>query len=263
MEIKFDVKGESRKDLVKVIADTLGVKAEYQGMPSVAYRIGDFTVTKESTLVFADEVNADEVLKALAANAFYPVDEDKADDKKETEPEEPTGLTIEIPADKVNVDNLQKLLDAKGWLIRKALGIESLAFEVTENKVSFPWFSHTDTDLTTACTQFIAAICRMSVEQKRITAREKAVTNEKYAFRCFLLRLGFIGDEYKQSRKLLLANLDGSSAFKTVKNAGTDDQDLPETESHDSTGTECQESAESSNQDLPESEEAANEQISE
>lgn len=215
MEIKFDVKGESRKDLVKVISDTLGVKAEYQGMPTVAFVIGDFTVTKEGTLVFADEVNADDVLKALAANAFYPVDEDKADEKKAQE--EPTGLTIEIPADKVNVDNLQKLLDAKGWLIRKALGIESLAFEVTENKVSFPWFSHTDTDLTTACTQFIAAICRMSVEQKRITAREKAVTNEKYAFRCFLLRLGFIGDEYKQSRKLLLANLDGSSAFKTVQ----------------------------------------------
>ena len=215
MEIKFDVKGASRKDLVKVIADTLGVKAEYQGMPSVAYKIGDFTVTKEGTLVFADEVNPDDVLKALAANAFYPVDEDKADDKKE--PEEPAGLIIEIPADKVNVDNLQKLLDAKGWLFRKALGVESLAFEVTEDKVSFPWFSHTDTDLTTAYTQFISALCRMSVEQKRITAREKAVANEKYAFRCFLLRLGFIGDEYKQSRKLLLANLDGSSAFKTVQ----------------------------------------------
>lgn len=215
MEIKFDVKGESRKDLVKVIADTLGVKAEYQGMPSVAYKIGEFTVTKDGTLVFADEVNVDEVLKALASNAFYPVDEDKADDKKAQG--EPAGLTIEIPADKVNVDNLQKLLDAKGWLIRKALGIESLAFEVTEDKVSFPWFSHTDTDHTTACTQFIAAICRMSVELKRITAKEKAVTNEKYAFRCFLLRLGFIGDEYKQSRKLLLANLDGSSAFKAVK----------------------------------------------
>ena len=215
MEIKFDVKGESRKDLVKVIADTLGVKAEYQGMPSVAYKIGEFTVTKDGTLVFADEVNVDEVLKALASNAFYPVDEDKADDKKAQG--EPAGLTIEIPADKVNVVNLQKLLDAKGRLFRKALGIESLAFEVNGDKVSFPWFIHTDTDLTNAYTQFISAICRMSVEQKRITAREKVVANEKYAFRCFLLRLGFIGEEFKKSRKLLLANLDGSAAFKTVK----------------------------------------------
>lgn len=213
MEIKFDVKGESRKDMVKVISDTLWIKAEYQFTPTYNYVIGDYTVTKDGTLIFPDEVNPDEVLKALAANAFYPV----TDEEKKTEQDESAGLTIEIPADKVNTENLQKLLEAKGWLFRKALGIESLAFEVTGDKVSFPWFSHTDTALTTAYTQFIAAICRMSVEQKRITAREKAVTNEKYAFRCFLLRLGFIGDEYKQSRKLLLANLDGSAAFKTVK----------------------------------------------
>ena len=215
MEIKFDVKGDSRKDMVKVISDTLGIKAEYQYTPTYNYVIGDYTVTKDGTLIFPDEVNPNEVLKALAANAFYPVDEDKADNKKE--PEEPAGLTIEIPADKVNVDNLQRLLEAKGWLFRKALGVESLAFEVTEDKVSFPWFSHTAPDLTTAYTQFISAICRMSVEQKRITSKEKSVTNEKYAFRCFLLRLGFIGEEFKQSRKLLLANLDGSAAFKTVK----------------------------------------------
>ena len=42
----------------------------------------------------------------------------------------------------------------------------------------------------------------------------KASHNEKYAFRCFLLRLGFIGDKYKQTRKILLRNLAGSSAFK-------------------------------------------------
>lgn len=213
MEIKFDVKGESRKDLVKVISDTLWIKAEYQYTPTYNYVIGDYTVTKDGTLIFPDEVNPDEVLKALAANAFYPV----TDEEKKTEQDESASLTIEIPADKVNTENLQKLLDAKGWLFRKALGIESLAFEVTGDKVSFPWFSHTAPDLTTAYTQFVSAICRMSVEQKRITAREKAVANEKYAFRCFLLRLGFIGDEYKQSRKLLLENLDGSAAFKTVK----------------------------------------------
>jgi len=41
------------------------------------------------------------------------------------------------------------------------------------------------------------------------------VENEKYAFRCFLLRLGFIGAEYKIERKILLRNLTGSSAFKS------------------------------------------------
>jgi hypothetical protein len=32
----------------------------------------------------------------------------------------------------------------------------------------------------------------------------KEVDNEKYAFRCFLLRLGFIGSDYKAERKILL-----------------------------------------------------------
>ena len=47
--------------------------------------------------------------------------------------------------------------------------------------------------------------------------------NEKYAFRCFLLRLGFIGAEYKAARKVLLRNLTGSSAFKSGKRGGADD----------------------------------------
>ena len=38
--------------------------------------------------------------------------------------------------------------------------------------------------------------------------------NDKYAFRCFLLRLGFIGDEYKIARKVLLRYLTGNSAFR-------------------------------------------------
>ena len=62
--------------------------------------------------------------------------------------------------------------------------------------------------------QFICRICDMARNQKRINAKEKEVDNEKYAFRCFLLRLGFIGDEHKVTRKILLRNLSGSSAFK-------------------------------------------------
>lgn len=38
--------------------------------------------------------------------------------------------------------------------------------------------------------------------------------DEKYAFRCFLLRLGFIGNEYKAERKILLKNLSGNSSWK-------------------------------------------------
>lgn len=215
MKIDFNLKGAERKELVKAISRITGVKAEYQGMPTTNFVIGDFTVTAEGALVYDDKIDAGELLNELAEAGFEGT-ADKSEGKELKVPE-PNILTIEMPADKVNTENLQKLLDAKGALIRKALGIDSLAFEIHEDRVSFPWFVDPAPDHALAYTQFIAAICKMSTEQKRITARVREVDNEKYAFRCFLLRLGFIGNEFKQSRKILLSNLDGSSAFKTVK----------------------------------------------
>ena len=131
-----------------------------------------------------------------------------------------------IPIEKVGVGNLTNLLNAKGELIKKALRVDDIRIKIDEEKVSFPWFSELpDSDTAKAYTDFIAALCRMSKEQKRINSTKKEVTNEKYAFRCFLLRLGFIGDEYKADRKILLKNLSGSSAFKNVaKKEAADDE---------------------------------------
>lgn len=223
MKIDFNLKGAERKELVKAISRITGIKAEYQGMPTTNFVIGDFTVTAEGALVYDDKIDAGELLNELAEAGFEGT-ADKSEGKELKVPE-PNILTIEMPADKVNTENLQKLLDAKGALIRKALGIDSLAFEIHEDRVSFPWFIDPAPDHAMAYTQFIAAICKMSTEQKRITARVREVDNEKYAFRCFLLRLGFIGNEFKQSRKILLSNLDGSSAFKTVKEDPKEVQD--------------------------------------
>lgn len=129
---------------------------------------------------------------------------------------EAAGLTVKIPRDKVNLDNLNALLAAKATLIKHALGIEHLTVEVRKDRVAFPWFSELPAaDLIKAYTHFIAALCEMSVRQKRVTATERAVDNEKYAFRCFLLRLGFIGDEYKADRRILLQNLSGDGSFKS------------------------------------------------
>ena len=223
MKIDFNLKGAERKELVKAISRITGIKAEYQGMPTTNFVIGDFTVTAEGALVYDDKIDAGGLLNELAEAGFEGT-ADKSEGKELKVPE-PNILTIEMPADKVNTENLQKLLDAKGALIRKALGIDNLAFEIHEDRVSFPWFIDPAPDHAMAYTQFIAAICKMSTEQKRITARVREVDNEKYAFRCFLLRLGFIGNEFKQSRKILLSNLDGSSAFKTVKEDPKEVQD--------------------------------------
>lgn len=236
MRIEFNRTGAERKALVKAISDITGAAAVYKYMPTCAYEIDYFTVTKDGTLEFDDRADSEEIenlLEQLAERGFTAADmPDTAADSGEevsedaaAEPQgESVGLTVSIPLDKVAVGNITKLLDTKGSLIKKALGITDLPIEITEDAVSFPWFAACpDTDTAKAYTDFIAALCQMSKEQKCINATEKKVTNEKYAFRCFLLRLGFIGAEYKADRKILLKNLTGSSAFKTAKEAADDE----------------------------------------
>ena len=217
----IDYKAENRKALVQAISEFTGAKAKYLGMPSAAYQIDYFTVTKEGNLEFDDCADSEEIenlIEHLAGAGFL------AETKKEeTEAEEPTGLTISMPLDKVAVGNLTRLLDAKGSLIRKALGITDTRIEISEDKVSFPWFETIPSpEELDAYTKFIAALCEMSVKAKRVTAKEKEVDNDKYAFRCFLLRLGFIGAEFKAERKILLQNLTGSAAFKSGAKKGGD-----------------------------------------
>lgn len=125
-----------------------------------------------------------------------------------------TGLTISLPFDKSSFQNLTKLLEAKGSLIRKALGIPATPIEFKDDTVFFPWFdTMPDPDEVGAYSQFIVALCAMSKNQSRVNSTEKEIENEKYAFRCFLNRLGFIGEAYKKERKILLRNLSGSSAY--------------------------------------------------
>ena len=230
MEIRYNVTGAKRKELVKVIANATGARAEYKFMPTCYYEIDYFTVTKDGTLLFDDRADSEEVervLEAISAAGFECEPQDggeqpsreetkEAAEAADTAPQSETvGLTVEIPLDKAAVGNLTKLLDAKGSLIKKALGVSKLPIEIQEDRVAFPWFPELpDADAVKAYTHFISALCEMSKNAKRVTVTEKAVDNEKYAFRCFLLRLGFIGSEYKMERKILLKNLTGSSAFK-------------------------------------------------
>ncbi|MCW6662762.1 hypothetical protein NHG23_02530 [Aerococcaceae bacterium NML190073] len=112
-------------------------------------------------------------------------------------------------------------MEAKAPLLKAALKTEELPIEITDEKVSFPWFTgDIDAEHCAAYTSLIAAMCQMAREAKRVTAKEKEAVNPKYEFRCFLLRLGFIGNEYKRNRKLLLENLSGSSAFKSGDKKG-------------------------------------------
>ena len=207
MNCKFNVPGKKRKALAACISEWLGCDVNYKGAPSFAYEVDCFTIDKDGVLSFDDRTDS-EVIERLFEHLY--------DEGFECEAQEETiGLTIKIPFDKVKCGNLMKLLEAKGDLIKKALGVDDIRIEMNEDSVGFPWFSELpSTEETKAYTDFICKLCEFTVKAKRVTATEKETENEKYAFRCFLLRLGFIGKEYKQTRKILLKNLSGSSAFK-------------------------------------------------
>ena len=107
------------------------------------------------------------------------------------------------------------MISGKASLIKKATGASNLDVEIKDDVVCFPWFDALpDPEMIRAVSVFITRLVALSREIKRVTATEREVENERYAFRCFLLRLGFIGDEYKSERKTLLRNLDGSAAFR-------------------------------------------------
>lgn len=221
MVINYNVTGAERKKLVAALSNLIGVKAKYLGMPSMAYEVGDFIIDKNGNLELSDKANRTEIERVaghLASEGFIAEEEISATEGRQTADSEEFGLTVSMPRSNFSegaLENLQALVEAKGELIRHALDVEELPIEISEDEVSFPWFEELPTpEEIKAYTHFISALSEMAINQKRITVKEKEVENEKYAFRCFLLRLGFIGKDYKDERKILLRNLTGSSAFK-------------------------------------------------
>ena len=214
MTITINAQGAERKRLVKTIAEWLGEDVHYCGAPTFAYEIGRFTVKKDGSLSFSDLIDS-EVVERLLEHIY---DEGFDIDQSHIE-EAVTGVSIQMPLSEFTetaLANLEAIVEAKGSLIKKALGTDDLTINRINGRLDFPWFpNYTSPEEVKAYMHFISALCEMAKTQKRITAKEKAVDNEKYAFRCFLLRLGFIGDEYKAERKILFRNLTGSSAFKS------------------------------------------------
>jgi hypothetical protein len=209
--MKMNYEGRQRKELAAAIAEITGEKALYMKAPTYAYRIGKFTIERNGDLSCDDGAALEELLPGLAGKGFTA----EAAPQEGSTDADGSGLTVTVPVTVASVENLKNLLEAKGTLIKKALGITDISIKVEDDKVSFPWFpERPEPDKVKAYTEFIAAICRMSKEQKHISATERPTDNEKFTFRVFLIRLGFIGDEYKATRRILLRNLSGNSAWR-------------------------------------------------
>ena len=224
--LDYNVTGAERKRLVKAISGFTGAEAKYLGVPSCAYQVDFFHIDKNGSVSFDDRADSaliENLIEALAAEGFTAETPETAPAEEDPTEIPDTGLQILLPLEGFepdSLDRLTRLIDSKANLIRKALGADRLTVQRRDGAVCFPWWDTMPSpEETSAYTAFIASLCRMAKEAKRVTATEKDVESEKYAFRGFLLRLGFIGAESKEQRKFLLKNLSGSAAFPNKEKA--------------------------------------------
>lgn len=221
MEIKYNVTGAKRRMLADAIAEYYGVKVKYMGVPSMAYMImmddaegENPVIDKEGTLI-APFIPEDGLIRSLELDGFRAADSpiqsvDPDENTDAMERRESAAMGVSLPGDFLTDEqyaNLEKLVEQKKTLLTKATGF--IGLERDSEKISFEFETIED-----AYTKLASKMAMLAKTQTRISNKEKPIVNEKYEFRCFLLRLGFIGDEWKEDRKVLLQNLSGSAAFK-------------------------------------------------
>ena len=280
MRYNYNLSGSDRKPLVEAISQILDKPAVYQGAPSFAYTVGDFTVDRNGILSYNSNIHPDfaavlisdlqergfvaEIVSNEADNetleenvndvdeaeattentaatdnstavAEAPLEADEVEASIETtadtvvtentasteaiNAESSDILTIEVPDNGFTPEakeNIRKIEASKKTVLEKALESDGLPIVEKDGKITFPWFTlHGIDGEADAYGHLVTAICKMAKEQKRVTATEKPIENEKFTMRLFLIRLGFIGDEYKTARKILLRNLSGNASWKS------------------------------------------------
>lgn len=93
-----------------------------------------------------------------------------------------------------------------------------LTFDFGEETLTFKLGRiNPDQDIINAFTEFTALINTLSKTLKRASFKQTQEENPKYALRTWLIRLGMNGEKYKATRKVMLAHLGGSAAFRTVR----------------------------------------------
>ena len=180
MTIPYNVTSKARKRLVEDVSTALNTIPRYLGTPTMSYQIGDCLLDRKGTLTIPDTADR---------------------------------LTISIPRDTLDDTQLavlRQIIAIREPLLKLAFLAENLCIEATDDQIGFPWLGFTqDVDEVNAYTEFVAKLCDIAQRQKRVMPTTADTDNDKYTFRCFLLRLGFIGSEYKAARKVLLKNLSG------------------------------------------------------
>ena len=121
-------------------------------------------------------------------------------------------IASEYPTANGLIEHIRKFEAGNGKAVR--------GIEITEDKVVFTGFPVTDDpDEVQAFVHLASLMNRQSIEQNRIQTKPVDETNEKYSMRTWLLRIGMNGDEFKETRSILMKRLDGHTAFRTPADA--------------------------------------------
>ncbi|MEN2776652.1 virulence factor [Acetivibrio clariflavus] len=202
------VAGQERKVVAAIIAEALGGQVRYAGAPGFAYEADGWTVDRDG-VVHSPEIGLDEIKSVRPVIDALNIAGLSAEGN----------MTIALALHgfgEASLENLQNLLASKETLLKKALSVDrELSVSAENGEIAFPfWKATLNADEVLTYITLARQMAEQAKTQKHVLAAEKPVDNEKYAFRCFLLRLGFIGDEFRTERRILLSKLSGNGAYR-------------------------------------------------
>lgn len=230
---------KNKKDLVKVVSEFTGSEAKYMGAPSFAYKIGCYTVNKDGSITSDSEIDS---LKNFLVEKGFIQQETEVVVENQLNQQETKTIDFSIPidgADKQTVINFVNMLYSKQYLINSALQMAALSihdsflheleckelseitndeysgFIIKENKFVF---SYPNVDNGEMLKAYITMLCMAFEKAKKSTRVQVKLIhpeNERYYMRSWLIRIGLGGKGGAETRKALLKNLKGHSAFRT------------------------------------------------
>ncbi len=243
----FKVTGIERKQVASTMAEALGKEVSYAGAPTFNYQVGDWRIDRESK-VTTPEIQKDtlravlDALKTVGAiaegNGTITLTLNGHNGNtlrnvvnliwgKQSLIQKALGReTVILPESLVKTINAVPIdtLEEFAAVVNHAIdageieGDSDWEFDLADKTLSFSFFNASlDTEEVLAFVTFCQKLSEQAKLQKFSSTKQKEATNDRYTFRCFLLKLGFIGGEYKAERKILLSKLEGSAAFRTIE----------------------------------------------
>lgn len=251
IKLSFKVIGLERKQVAAVIADTIGEQVKYAGAPSFNYNAGRWTIDKQGIVTTPEMgIKEEHVTLRMVFDALNIAGAKAEGNLTVTLPmEDHNGNTLRnlvnliwskqsliqkalaryeaiLPAsfvkaiNDVPMDALEDFVSGVNEAIEagEITGHSDLDIDLVDKTISFSFFNASlDAEEIHAFALLCWQLNEQAKKQKFTSVKQKETENDKFAMRCFLLKLGFIGEEYKAERKIILSKLDGHAAYRTLE----------------------------------------------